>query len=107
VLFPFGVRDMDNSNRPQTGFILGEVLDLGLNEHRRCEVIHGKADVEWRHDTIGPRMFIKPLEDVCVVKCTNEVTPYPLEVLFTNYKEIRRDIYIYVKEIEGWIWWSE
>jgi len=94
---------MNESYQPQTGFILGEVLDLGLYK-RRCEVIHGKADVEWRRVGADTRMLIKPLEDVCVVRCLNEVTAYDG---FIEIKKMEKDVYIYVKEIGGWVWWSE
>ena len=94
---------MDNSNRPQTGFILGKRLDLGLYR-RRCEVIYGRADVEWRRVGADTRMLVEPLEDVCIVRCLDEDTTYDG---FVEIREIKKDVYIYSKEIEGWVWWSE
>jgi hypothetical protein len=84
--------------RPQTGYIRGKVLGLGVDAHRKCEVVYGKANVELKDRAAGFNMLVEPLEDVCIVRCLDEAD---------TYRRGGKWVYMYTREIDGWVWWSD
>jgi hypothetical protein len=72
-----------------------------VDAHRKCEVVYGKANVESKElkdRATGLNMFVEPLGDVCIVRCLDEAD---------TYRRAEKWVYMYTREIDGWVWWSD